>query len=78
MEITPQYLETHFEVVSVIINSTEYNTIKEVYDNQGTGGLYELAKDWTDEFEKKFQDVVWGEDLDYFDTIDAFLNNKLG
>jgi len=78
------FLETHFEVSAFIgLKIAEWNgdeenidKVNEVYCEQGRGGVYELAEDWTTEFENKYKDVVWGEEADYFDTIDNFLNNK--
>lgn len=80
MEDLTSYLETHFEVVSQIVLweeiSAEGNLIKIARQKKGQGGVYELAKEWTDEFETKYKDIIWGEDLDYFDTIEEFLNEK--
>ena len=74
------YLEAYYEVVKFIEYQLENYVDTVVYkkmNHKGTGGLYELAKEWTDEFTEKYKDVVWGEgDLEYYDTIEEFLTNK--
>lgn len=78
------YLETHFEVVSYIerymlsVGGSDYddNTspIIERHKAQGHGGLYELAKEWTDEFQSIHENTEF--DGNWIDTIDEFLSNK--
>lgn len=73
------YLETHFEIVQFITrkeNESSDNIVKRIASNSGTGGLYELAKEWTDEFEAKHKYTIWGEELYFFDTIEEFLEGK--
>lgn len=74
------YLEAYFDVVEFItdkLNKYEDTIILRIHYEQGNGGMYELAKEWTDEFIEKYKDVAWGEgDLDYYDTIEEFLTNK--
>ena len=69
--------ETHFEVVSFITKQLDlYNentTVTKVHQEQGRGGLYDLAQEWTDIFESKYGDVEWGLELEYFDTLETFL-----
>lgn len=70
-----EYLEIHFEVVSHF-NATEDNEMYAAYqvrESKGMGGLYELAKEWTDEFltqhkETDFNDVSWTDTFDDFIT----------
>lgn len=81
MENLEGYLETHFDVVGFIIaeRQTDYDTNSKVdltIREKGLGGLYELAKEWTDEFTEKYKDEVWGEKFEYYDTLEVFLNNK--
>ncbi len=71
--------ETHFEVVAFITEcrNDEDNEFAELVNEQGgTGLFYELAKDWTDEFEKQHQGTAWGEEADWLETIEAYLENK--
>ena len=69
--------ETHFEVVAQIALAREQDEdglVKQAEDSQGTGGLYELAKSLTDEFEKLHAGKEW--DGEFFDAIEDFLYNK--
>ncbi len=72
--------ETHFEIVQAII--VEYmkdepsGPVKERHEASGHGGLYELAQELTDEFEKKYEGVVWGVEIEFFDTIEEFIEEK--
>lgn len=69
--------ETHFEVVSYIGTlrmEVNEGLVKETEDTEGTGGLYELAKALTDEFESLNAGRNW--DGDFFDEIESFLNSK--
>lgn len=82
--------ETHFEIVQEIAQRlsalgpvSEDCVVQQRQKEQGHGGLYELAQELTDEFEKKYEDVAWGEDevdgeiLEFYETIEAFCFNKL-
>lgn len=73
--------ETHFEMVKAIVECLDNQTegvIHDVAEDEGTGGLYELAKDWTDEFETLHIGKDWGESEDpYIDCIDKFISEKL-
>jgi hypothetical protein len=79
------YLETHFEVVSYITSvmtnihpTTNWNKtpICLRFEEQGTGGLYLLAKEWSDEFSDIHKDTLWGEDLDWNDALNEFFTLK--
>jgi len=82
--------ETHFEVVQAIgdrlggLNDRNENCIVQAVQYQmGHGGLYELAQELTDKFEKKFKGVEWGieekdgEVVEFYDTIEEFLEKEL-
>ncbi len=78
--------ETHFEIVQGITFDIEKHnenpgyesTATQRHDVQGHGGLYELAREWTDEFEDKYKGKEWGMDeLDYFETVEGFVVEKL-
>jgi len=71
------YLETHYEVVSEINCRLESNNklVDKRFQEFGTGGLYMLAKEITDAFESQYKDIVWGEELDWMDTLDGFLKD---
>lgn len=73
------WYETHHEVVTYISLVLQSRTgedceIMKVEYTQGTGGIYELAKEWTDEFEKLNKGREW--DGEFFDEIEKFCNNK--
>lgn len=71
-------METHHEVVSAITLDLQQKFISPlIYNKQmemGRGGLYELAEELTDEFEKMHEGYEW--DGDFFDTIEEFLVDK--
>jgi len=76
--------ETHFEMVKAIVETLDKSTggvIHKVAEEEGTGGLYELAKEWTNEFETMHIGKDWGasEEVDdnFIDCIDKFISNKL-
>ena len=70
--------ETHYEVVAEITRIVEadepFGLVSETLSTQGTGGLYELAKELTDEFEKLHAGREW--DGEFFDEIWEFLSTK--
>lgn len=74
--------ETHFEVVSQltdILNQDEDtwpDKLCLISSMQGRGGMYELAENLTDEFERLHADTVW--DGEFYDEIDKFIEEKLG
>lgn len=71
--------ETHFEVVQAITliaaQDEPYGIVLERREAQGHGGLYELAEELTDEFERTYAQHFW--DGEFIDTIEAWLNQKL-
>jgi len=70
------WAETHFEIASYIGRmSGDGGTIDFVDNMGGTGAVYELAEEWTDEFEELNQDRDdW--DGEWFDKIESFCNSK--
>lgn len=68
--------ETHFEVVQAItlVPEDAWNRVTNTRAMQGTGGLYELAEELTDEFEKLHEGKNW--DGEFFDAIEEFLQEK--
>jgi len=77
------WYETHHEVVSAITQSIlleekepEFKSkATTVSEEQGTGGLYELAEELTDKFEKLHEGREW--DGEFFDEIEDFLQKEL-
>jgi hypothetical protein len=78
------WYETFFDITQAItmyMNDESYDQdqkglIEDRQREQGIGGMYELTRELTDEFELKSQGVVWGEEAEYFDTIEEFINEK--
>lgn len=73
------YLETHFEVVVELMYQLEIQEnpgLLLLYEQRGRGGLWELAKDITDEFESLNKNREW-KDGEWFDKIYEFISNKL-
>jgi hypothetical protein len=71
------YLETHC-VISMALGKqmeNEKGLAWKRHNEQGTGGIYELAEELTDEFENMLKDEPW-EDKDYLEEIDFFLEIK--
>jgi hypothetical protein len=72
--------ETHYEIVSMISfqtrlpDSQQSELIRDTYAAKGTGGMYELAEELTDEFETLNEGRIW--DGEYFDEIEEFINQK--
>ena len=81
MENLDCYLETHFEVVQAItiewLKDEPQGKVKERYEECVTGGLYELAKEITDKFEKLHENTEWGFTLGYLETLEEFIENEL-
>lgn len=79
LEEYSEWHETHFEVVSAISIEAYKNNpskpVKECYEASGTGGLYELAEELTNEFQSLHTGREW--DGEYFDEIEKFLQEKL-
>jgi hypothetical protein len=72
------WIETHHEIVSAIAISLYLDEPDTIFINrreeQGTGGLYELAEELTDEFELLNKDREW--DGEFFDEIEEFIQSK--
>jgi hypothetical protein len=78
-----EYLEVHYDIVRFITEhltawegDDAWSTILKKHETQGGGGIYPLAKQWADEFTEKYKDIVWGEELEYYDTLEDFLTDK--
>jgi|LakMenE18May11ns_1017448.scaffolds.fasta_scaffold9232032_2 hypothetical protein len=77
------WMETHYEVVQAITlklsneDMEEDSALYERLEEEGTGGMYMLSEELTDAFEEEYEGAEWGEKLDYYDTIENFLNTKL-
>ena len=71
------YLETYHEITALIYSELESDhdcVVRQRYAEQGHGGMYELAKEWADEFHSLHADTEW--DGEWLETLDEFFNNK--
>lgn len=77
------WYESFFEVTTYIeerlrfYDNNDGNEVEEIHrrvESEGRGGLYLLAKEWTDEFEELNKGREW--DGEFFDEIDEFLIKK--
>lgn len=73
--------ETHYEVCTFIgIHLNRWDgalietVIQQFHYDMGTGGMYDLAEEWADEFENMNIGREWGGQ--FFDEIEQFLHNK--
>jgi hypothetical protein len=75
------YLEYYYEIVGGIVaemwKHDPQGEIKDRHEAHGVGGLYELAKDFTDEFNAMHKNTVWGQDKMFLDEVDKFLRSKI-
>lgn len=77
------WISTHYEMVQAITlklcdeDMKEDSALYERLEEEGTDGMYDKAEELTDEFEKEYKGAIWGEKLDYYDTLENFLNLKL-
>lgn len=73
--------ETHFEIVQAITlemnKDNPAGIAAERQEQQGHGGLYELAEELTNKFEQKYKGTEWGIEIEFFDTIEEFIKTEL-
>ena len=79
IEIKPStdYLETFYEVVAHFYSDQENEFLLNIENEKGRGGMWELAEDLTNEFQSRYDGTNWGEELDWHDTLEKFLTEKL-
>jgi hypothetical protein len=69
---------THFEIVDLIVHHRDgemTGEVKQSHASQGTAGLWDLAVQWTNEFEEKYKNENW-EELDYYEEVEKFCKLK--
>jgi hypothetical protein len=74
------WMETFYEMTSSITMELAKEPhigllVAKRYEEQGHGGMYELAQELTDEFERLYAGRQW--DGDFFDAIQDFIETKL-
>lgn len=70
--------ETHFEVVRILLSNEDcfLDKIEESdRKDKGTGGLWVLAKDITNSFQKFYLTESCRTDLNWYDELEKFINN---
>lgn len=72
------WVETHHEIVAGITRALDRpenpeSHIWKRHNEQGTGGIYELAEDLTNEFQKATKDHEW--DGEFFEAIEAYIDH---
>ena len=73
------WYETHHEIVSSVywhVENGKNSIAAQIQSDKGRGGLYELAKELTDQFEEEYKDETW-EETDWFETLEEFLKDKI-
>lgn len=73
------WCETYYEIVNFLTLEYERDSVTskvaKFYEQNGTGGMYELARELTDEFETLNKGREW--DGEFFEEIEHFLIKKL-
>lgn len=69
--------ETHYEIVAMLTLDIERgkNKATEISETEGTGGLYQLARQLTDKFENLHKGREW--DGEFFEEIEYFYAQEL-
>jgi len=62
-------LKSNILIVTLELEKTYDNPINQLYSTDGRGGVWELAFDWTNEFQD-----LYGEN---WDSLYEFINNKV-
>lgn len=75
-----EYLETYYEVVSIIEekNSNAFgssDTLMELYNTHGRGALWELAKSITDDFQSLNKNREW--DGEFLEEIQRYTLKRI-
>ena len=70
------WIETYSEISRLIreLIENENPHISKLYEEIGYGLIYELSKDYTNEFELLNKDIIW--DGQWFDSVEYFIENK--
>jgi hypothetical protein len=75
------WAETHHEIVSIVTLAMENSktmpiSLEEIQMQSGTGGIWELCIDLTDQFEELNRDREW--DGEFFEEVYEFTRKNLG
>jgi len=71
-----EWAETHHEIISFVQDDIDRENEESIahlrHQQMGMGGAWELAYDLTTKFTAKYEDEIWGETADWFDTLEEF------
>ena len=73
--------QTHYEIIEHLITLTRLkpeeqpNFFRMLYSRLGKAVCFKMAKDWTDEFEKKNKNRHWEDD--FLEEVEHFLQQKI-
>lgn len=70
-----EWAENHYEI-SVAVSEASDSECSKIY-GLSKGELWEVSKSLTDTFTNMHKDVLWGDVLEYFPTLEDFLTSKL-
>ena len=79
------WAETHYEMSYRLEHNAQMQDLDDDNDQSiiakkwrecGTGGMMELAFEFTNEFQEKYRGVEWGEEMDFQTKIEEFLFEK--
>lgn len=71
--------QTYYEVVAFITTEVNKAIGGKAYDTDnvyGTQGLYQLASEWTNQFQEEFKATDWSDNNDFWLTIEKWLEAK--
>lgn len=77
-----EWAEVHFEITSEIniILDGDDRTVSPVWkirSDHGCGGIWQLAFALTNKFQEQYKGIVWGEELEWMDTLEKFYEEEL-
>jgi hypothetical protein len=80
------WAETHHEIVTIINYQIDRDVnifgqmprlLDEIMSTEGTGGIYDLCFELTNEFEKTHEGRQWDGSHDWFDAVIEFVQEKI-
>lgn len=76
-KIDTDFLETYYEVVLELERMLDIEgSFAERHSLEyGRGGMWELAKNITEEFQEKYKTLLWGSDIYFSEELENFITN---
>lgn len=77
--------EAHYDISAAITEAlmSEYsndehsNEAIKTRGERGSGGIYDFARSLTNKFETDNKGIVWGEEKEYYDTMEEFIKEEI-